>query len=967
MKKTGMSFTKNVSVALLALPSLVGAADLKISEVPVQVRDGAEPNVMILFDSSWSMRNGVSKPNKEYSDYGSNPDSRNYQARQAATRVVDDAEGVRLCLARFGSYDKEGKYSTSEGGRILAACGTDKASLKKQIAEISASDYTPLSEAYYEVTRYFRGLKGRYSTQKYTSPIIHACQKNFTILVSDGGPYKDYIKGVSKANEPQLKLPQFDTYSIPDWDTTDNDDSGLDNEQDLYLDDLAKFGWDIDMSSDHTGKQNLHTYVIGFTVDHSMLEKAAANGHGRYYTAGDEDQLSKSLNEVLADISRKTFSHTALGTSSGSVSTGLNLFQARYNTNNWSGELSAFSVDTNRNSKDFGKVASKSSWEAGAKLADRKPGKRVIITNIGSGAIPFRWKKMSDEMRQAVFEDNKKIYRYIRGHDIEGFRARATPLGDIVNSSPVHVGAPVERYTSDPDYLAFRKAQANRQGVVYVGANDGMLHGFRVSDGKELLAYIPGQLLLKVHELADKPYQHRYYVDGSPSVADVVIGGKWRTVLVGGLNAGGQGIYALDITDPSRFSEAKADKIFLWEFGDNPKDNRGDKDMGYSFSRPAIVQMRDGKWYAVFGNGYNSTESDSYRPADSKGTYLSTTGEAVLFIVDLATGKLTRKISTGAGLAQAPTDVDTPNGLSTVTPVSLKGDGVIDLIYAGDLYGNIWRFDVRETTTDDWKLDYKLFQACAGTVCNATTLQPVTSRLAVTLDKSRKYPLVLFGTGKSFETADRTSLSLNSIYGLEDTGTAISGGRSGLLRQTIDHEITYSYKHGQGAAAKTATRRVRITSQNSKTAQQRGWYMDLKVPGAAANGERVLARPTVRGRRVIVPFFAYGQDPCEVGGSGGLMEIDKYSGSRLSFVAVDLNKDGKFDDQDKVAEPDATNTKVTTSSISTDSGNRPVIVDAGGSEFKYHSEHDGIILDKESVDPDESGRQSWRYFQYPDG
>ncbi|MGH8533221.1 MAG: pilus assembly protein [Gammaproteobacteria bacterium] len=235
-----------------------------------------------------------------------------------------------------------------------------------------------------------------------------------------------------------------------------------------------------------------------------------------------------------------------------------------------------------------------------------------------------------------------------------------------------------------------------------MGANDGMLHAFDAytgpTAGEEAFAYVPAADYKNLNQLTNPSYTHKFYVDGAPTVGDAFFGGSWPTVLVGGLRAGGQAIYALDITDPPGSSDNEtgiAAKV-LWEFNDveDPLANNpdyGDKDLGDTFSEPNIVRLHNGQWAAVFGNGYNNTKSDGLLTT-------STTGNAVLYIVDIATGELIKKIDTGVGKTQDPKTAtlanQLPNGLATPAPIDANGDSIVDYIYAGDLFGNLWKFDV---------------------------------------------------------------------------------------------------------------------------------------------------------------------------------------------------------------------------------------------------------------------------------
>ncbi|MCV6610874.1 MAG: PilC/PilY family type IV pilus protein [Amphritea sp.] len=903
------------------------AENLNISQTPIQVVGAVKPNVMILMDTSGSMNRF---PNRRWAP--GHYFNRINQAKRAANAVIDGTDNVNFCLSRLNG---------SHGGVILADCGTDKNRLKQIINHLPARGQTPIAEAYYEVSRYFRGMFGHYTHggRRYASPIQHSCQKNFAIVMTDGSPTSDgHFGGV---RDPQ------GLGRLPNWDHSDND-SGR-----FYLDDIAKFAWDIDMAPHLEGKQNLHTYTIGFNYNHQMLSRAAQVGHGEYYLAGNESDLTRSLKNALGDIGQKSFTTAALGASAGSTNTGKSLYQARFNSADWSGSLYAYDIYSGRGSANYGKVNPTPVWEAGARLnQDRQ--NRTIITAFGtpSGgfiAKGFNWNRFNSWDRNHVFGNNYNLSRYLRGEIDQGFRSRKGPLGDIVNSAPVYVGAPSRRYISHPAYAVFKQQNKNRPAMVYVGANDGMLHGFRASDGKELMAYVPSVFLDKIKTLADRNYTHRFWVDGTPTAGDVFINNKWRTVLIGGLGAGGQSVYALDITNPAEFSEADPGKTFLWEFHDGH-----DTDLGYTFSRPNIVQMRDGKWYAVFGNGYNSTENDGRA---------GTSGDAVLYIVDIETGRLVKKIATGAGFARAPSGVRTPNGMSFVSPVSTRGDNRIESIYGGDLYGNIWKFDVNDTDPANWKLSYKLFQACAAnnvfTRCDGSNYQSITARPTVTLDPKTRQPIVIFGTGRNLEVGDRNDRRLNTIYGIYDTGTPIFPFYQFLFLtpQSITAEVVQRYTDANG---KRQTRRSRIVSRRHSTnGYNRGWFIHLQVPGQSLTGERVVARARVRGNQVVIPYQRFGSDPCKAGGTGGLMILDKRTGSALNYVAIDQNNDGKLDEKDLVTDP-ASGKKVVSSSAETGSGGTPVLT----GENIYTNDKDGKppTSNRRQDDPESLGRQSWRYF-----
>lgn len=414
--------------------------------------------------------------------------------------------------------------------------------------------------------------------------------------------------------------------------------------------------------------------------------------------------------------------------------------------------------------------------------------KRNIITYYpvrpGLNGIEFKWNELTDDLKLKL-DNRQEVLDYVRGNkscetNSQGTcpggqtknlrdRAKNARLGTIVNSSPIYVGGPadnypdkwVERGTEAPENAATQKYSdfiddyASREPVLYVGANDGMLHAFDAATLQEVFAFMPSTALPTMVDFATTD-SHKYRVDGTPTVLDAFFtDNKWHTVLTSGLNKGGQAIFTLDVTEVNKGNSTLATEDVLWEFTDTD-----DADLGYTYSRPAIVRMYNNKWVVVFGNGYNNTEADGHA---------SDTGDAALYIVDIQTGNLIRKISTNVGTAEDPTGGQRPNGLATVAPVDLDNDYIADYIYAGDLFGNLWRFDVTDANPSNWKIYGR--DATANPIFKAVDAngnpQPITSRPSVTKTNIGGY-MVYFGTGMYLQLADKVDLSPQTFYGVLD-------------------------------------------------------------------------------------------------------------------------------------------------------------------------------------------------------
>jgi type IV pilus assembly protein PilY1 len=691
-----------------------------------------------------------------------------------------------------------------------------------------------------------------------------------------------------------------------------------------------------------------------------------------YFLVTNALKLGEQLTAAFQEILKRTGSASSASVNTGSISSETRVYQAKFSSENWTGQLLSFPVNLTD-----GTLLTEE-WDAALKLGAQTSASRAIITknaNTGNG-VAFNWATIG-ATRQAQLQplaDGLGAPRldYLRGDTTNersnggAFRDRplvgpapGVPaiLGDIVSSSPTFVGKPPFFYPDTLEaqpYSAFVAANANRQKVVYAGANDGMLHAFdagtTASKGEELLAFIPGAVFSNLHELTKPNYTHKFFVDGTPTVGDAFYSNAWHTVLVGGLNKGGKSIYALDVTNPATFSEGTAASILRWEYTD--------ADLGYTYSRPAIVRMHNGKWAAVFGNGYNNTQGAAP---------VSTTGGAYLYVVDIETGTLISKIAAGVGVA------GTPNGLATPAMVDLDGDSTVDFAYAGDLRGNMWKFDLTSNNPATWDVAYGAVPLYVARDPGGTR-QPITSKPEVARGPRGQGTIVLFGTGKFLETVDKAPTQTQSFYGVIDRNTGAAAADTGANRASMtQQEIIAQQSFTFGAF----TIPLRVTTDNALGAN-RGWYMDLlkpPVPGTF-EGEMQVSNSVLRNGRIVFTTLIPDADPCSPGGTSWLMEMDALTGSRLTESPFDPNQDGIFSEADfvTVTLPDGTTIRVPASGMQSEVGiaqGPGILFDpgtggGGAKEYKYLSgssaNASGSNLQRivENPGPNSNARQSWR-------
>ncbi len=849
---------------------------------------------------------------------------REYSAKNAIGSVVADINFGRV---GYGTLHNNNGVNIPVASMNSDPASGNKRSVLDNIYNTDSSGGTPLRANLRDIGRYFECDSGNFfGVSGSNCPILPAseggmCQQNFTIVMTDGY-YNGWNPSLPEANADGDNNTSYDGGSYGDIFSNTLADVAMH----YYERDLAPSLSDEVPTTpgvDEASHQHMVTYTVSFGVFGTLdpddsktpgnpsdtdpndpgfnwpdpasgnLEKiddlwhAAYNGRGLFLSAQDPESLSKALSDALADVTDRTSSAAAVAFNSTTLGTDTAVYLAQFNSSTWKGELYSYDLDPLT-----GAVSSIPNWQASSMLDAKDPATRFIITlNKDTGAgITFdilgnlsTAQKTDLNTGPAGVPDGLGQARidYLRGdRSNEGtgynFRLRSSVLGDIVHSNPVYVGPPQMGYpdaspfgTGSDAYSGFKSAWKNREGVIYIGANDGMLHGFRESDGEEVLAYIPHALFSSasdrgLHYLTDPAYIHRYYVDLSPTVSDVRIkttpsgAVSWRTILIGGLRGGGRALFALDVTDPAQFKSSKADDIVLWEFSSDD-----DPDLGYTYSKPSIALMNNGQWAAVFGNGYNDTGD----------------GEAKLFILFLE-GGLDGTWTPGADYIEITTKA--VDGLSTVNLIDLDGNGTADRAYAGDLNGNLWVFDLSSSNSASWDVAYKAGpnpKPLFSTPGQPITAKPVAAKQTVNVTGSNDPNImVFFGTGQYLVDGDRLTTSTQSFYGVWDHGKS-NITRSDLLAQPLTQV--------------TSTSRVTTdTMVDYKT--QDGWYIDLTP------GERVVVNPKIRGEYVFFNTLIPETAPCTFGGDGWLMVVRQVNGGTPEDPVFDINNDFEVDENDRV-------------------------------------------------------------------
>jgi type IV pilus assembly protein PilY1 len=636
------------------------------------------------------------------------------------------------------------------------------------------------------------------------------------------------------------------------------------------------------------------------------LWHAAVNGHGKYFSASDPSQVVGGLQAALNNIATRVGAAAAAATSTPNISQQDNdIFSDTFTTVKWYGELVDKKIDT-----VTGIVGSTAVWNSsdllGRKVAAASDTRVIKMLDTTTGGLKdFTYASLAAGLEQGWFNNKcsalaqciglstsdkaivnagTNIVNWLRGQQqyaddalLRAYSQTANVpsgltttipivLGDIASSKPAFLREPRKSYTL-AGYDAFKvqwTTTTPRTATVFAAANDGMLHAFNATSGEEMWAYMPRIVMSKLHLQASTTYgtNHQFSADGSPEVGDVQIGGAWKTVLVAGLNGGGRGYYALDVTDPTA-------PVALWELCADPAICAGalhDDDLGLSFGNPQFGTWRDSggtsHWVVFVTSGYNNL------PGTDGVATAAATGRGYLFIIDVATGQVLSKTSTGSG------DTTTPSGLAKITAISANpvSDPLVTTVYGGDNLGQMWRFSF----------------AAAGAptlikMGDAGALQPITTRPDVTTCKvgtgaaAVAKVVVVFGTGRLLDVGDVTNTDQQSAYVLKDDVVGITAGQwrntssmteMALTRLSGSNVNSYTIAPPTGGAA-------------VDLATKKGWWVDFELN----SGERVNLDPKiVAGGLNVVTNLPSSTSACAVGGTSNIYQLNVCTG-----VAIDTN------------------------------------------------------------------------------
>ena len=941
--------------------------------------------------------------------------TREYSSKASLGRAIGGASNLRMGYGVLNNTNHRQAIASLNASYRVG----QKQALLDRVYSLTSNGGTPLRLALDRAGRTFECLAGNVFNNQNSAPgnpscPVQAapegeCQANYTLLFSDGEWNEGFAFGNHDSQTPTDPSPSsFDGGKFADgFSATLADVAMFYYERDLHPSlanrvgtttrdqenaPVSAFG-----NNGETMHQHMKTFTVGFGLTGAFtiadiptdfstafawqnptsssaakiddMLHAAVNGRGQALSANNPVLLTQAFQTAFAEFSNSSISVSAVAFNSTALREDTVEYRGFFNPRFHTGDLRALSVNSTT-----GVVNTASPlWRAAPQLDTLAAASRVITTwnDATNEGIPFLFGNLNNDQKLVLSAAEVDWLRGVRTQEEPNgvFRQRQGVeglLGDIVHSAPVFVGpprgfrrdqAPFPTGTGDL-YSDFAAAKKNRQRVVYVGANDGMLHGFNAGTatsngtGNEMFAFVPNKIIdntefdaHRLDQLASLVYAHRYFVDLTPSIEDVYIkpsksavSKDWTTLLMGGLGAGGKGYFAINVTNPSTSyaNATNAANAVLWEFTDQddtyPVDNLGNplvdgsgnqilfdgrpiKDMGYALSPPQLVMtnLKDGDnenlWMAIFGNGYNATS-----------------GLAKLFLLDIDKGangwsaNEFIKLNTGAGTPTTGPMAGLPNGLGNVTVVDKDTNGTADYVYGGDLLGNLYRFDITSSNKSNWKVT-KIFQASvSGT---AATSQPITAAPFVIRHPDEGF-VVIVGTGSWLTHADGSSTQIQSIYGIWDRFETApdTANPSSKLNRLVEQTITNLYDSTSPVFKRQ--RRISANPVNYEPDQAGnpgvyGWYIDLDpsrptttvqggpnpdtsgnaAPAVQYPGERAIRRIVSRGAAILITTVVpRDASTCTAAPPGSTFPIDGLTGGNPKRAIFDVNNDEVIDQND---------------------------------------------------------------------
>jgi type IV pilus assembly protein PilY1 len=612
-------------------------------------------------------------------------------------------------------------------------------------------------------------------------------------------------------------------------------------------------------------KISITTGQVGSKADWCLQDVGAGSCNG---------PNSSIVNELISGVST-AFCKTTSSTASACPSPGI--FNS--GTSECKVELATFCPGTMKDKVEDATDSRTIYVNDGGALLPFNYSSLVAIGENANFEIPFlsanltQWSTLSLQQKDNVTPTN--IVNYLRGRTgfeerstnatvQQVFRFRESVIGDALDSTPAFNGKPKAKYL-DPGYGdattvgSFANLQANRGGTVYFGTNDGMLHAIDADNGNERWAFVPTKVIPNMWRLADKNYgaNHRNFVNGDISINDICTANctsnsaTWKTILVGALNGGGTGYYALDITNPNT-------PLMMWEFDDTV-----DSDVGYSFGNPIITKRADGKWVVLVTSGYNNVNG-------------SNPGKGFLYVLDAVTGQilldpntsLPLKYATGAG------DSTTPSGLAKIRGYvsDATKNNTAEHIYGGDVLGNLWRFDINKPQTlgsgTAAPNPFKLAKIQGPGSVN----QPITVKPEISLINGKR--VIFIGTGKYLEASDLSDTSKQTLYAITDESYSVANNLATTLYPRDSSAMVQQTITNSGNTRSVSANPVDYTTK-------RGWYIDLPDSGERQNVASQLVFGTL-----IVPTIVPSSTECSPGGYGWINFLNFKTGGVVASGTI---------------------------------------------------------------------------------